>query len=229
MFCNELTHDASRAAATRVDFRGTPTPRPLPWIIGGVAVAALAVLVGTLAAGLDPVRSIFDENGPIEIVQAACLAITAVIFVAAFLKSTGARALYCVTAFGAIVTATTRETPRCGSAFYDGGMCLTHTGKDSIVVLAAVLCLLALLWRPLDWRKVLHPVALRWVWPSFGVVAMLAGSEIAEHAVLMTLEEALELAAYLYLAAFALWFLYHSQPGHTAFPGTAAAVRTRPR
>jgi hypothetical protein len=226
MFCNELAHDSASAAATRSDFAGTPTPRPLPWIIGGIAIAALAVALGTVAADVDQVRIAFDENGPIELVQAACLAVSAVIFAAAFLKSSGARALYCVIAFGAIVAATTRETPRCDSAFYDGGMCLTGGGKDSIVVAAAILCLLALLWRPLDWRKVLHPVALRWVWPSFFVMAMLAGSEIAEHAILMGLEESLELAAYLYLATFGLWLLHHSRQGSGQLEAAAPA---RPR
>ncbi|GGD32211.1 hypothetical protein [Aureimonas glaciei] len=228
MSCQELTPDSARTLPIRTGFHGTPTPALLPWIVGGLALAALAALSGSIAADVDQMRFFFDENGPIEILQAVCLALTAVIFAVAFLRSSGARALYCVAAFGAIVTATTRETPRCSSAFYDGGMCLTSTGKDWIVVLGAVLCLAALVWRRLNWRKVLHPVALRWVWPSFGVMAMLAGAEVAEHVVWMAMEESLELAAYLYLAAFALWFLYHSRQApvaREAVPGSLTPPR----
>jgi hypothetical protein len=191
-------------------------------------MAALAVVLGKLAAGNDSLQPVFDENGPIELAQAFCLAVTAAIFAAAFLKSTGARALYGLVAFWAIVTAMTRETPRCSSTFYDGGMCLTATSKDAIVVAAAVLCVIALVWRPLDWRRVLHPSAMRWVWPSLVVMALLAGAEVAEHTLRMTLEELLESAAYLYLAAFALWFLYHSLPGR-ASAGDAAPPPARPQ
>ncbi|BDA86174.1 hypothetical protein Sa4125_37160 [Aureimonas sp. SA4125] len=204
---------------------GTPTPRPFPWIIGGIVIAALALLFGTFAAGTEQIRSFFTENGAIEYVQAICLAVTAVLFAATFLKSSGARALFCVGSFGAIVTATTREIPRCGSAFYDGGLCLTAGGKNTVVIACAVLCVLALLWRPLDWRKVLHPTALRWVWPSFVVMAILAGAEFAEHVVQIELEESLELAAYLYLAAFSLWFLHHTRqdlPPPEAVPAVPA-------
>ena len=215
-------------AETRVSFADTAVPRPLLWVMGGIALAVVAILLGITVRDYDEVQAFFDENGPIELIQAFCLAGTALIFAAAFLKSAGARALFCVVAFGAIVTATTRETPRCGSVFYDGGMCLTHTGKDTIVIAGAVLCLLALLWRRLDWRKVLHPVSLRWVWPSFIVMALLAGAEYSEHAMHEELEESLELAAYLYLAAFGVWFLRAAPPAPVALRASTMTAGQRP-
>lgn len=188
-------------------------PRAKPWLVGGVVVLLAAVALGLGVREFDDIQSFFMEDGPIESVQASMLMVAAVIFALAFLRSSGARALFCVVAAFAIVFAVTRELPRCDSVFSGGGICLTSTWKRTLVLAAAGLGLLAILWRWREWTTgVLRLSNLRWIWPSFVVVALLAGAEAAEHRVHIEIEESLELAAYLYLCIFGLWILRHTRP-----------------
>jgi hypothetical protein len=210
-------HPLDRAAASpapndhRRSWEGSPTPRAKPWLAGGIVVLLAAVALGLGVREFDDIQSFFMEDGPIETVQAGMLMVAAVIFGFAFFRSSGARALFCVVAAFAIVFAVTRELPRCDSVFSGDGVCLTSTWKRALVLAAGSLGLLAVLWRRREWTtEALRLSNLRWIWPSFVVVALLAGAETAEHRVHIEIEESLELAAYLYLCVFGLWILRHT-------------------
>jgi hypothetical protein len=183
-------------------------PRVIPWLATAIAMILAGILLGFVVRQFDDIQAMFMEDGPIETLQALVLAIAAVIFAFAFLKSTGARAVFCAVAAFAIVFAVTRELPRCGSVFTGGGVCLPSGGKTTVVLSAAAVGVIALLWRRREWTtEVLRLSNLRWLWPCFVVVAMLAGAEAAEHRVHVEIEESLELAAYFYLIAYGAWIL----------------------
>ena len=215
-------HSHSHAGARR-SWEGSPRPRLKPWLIAAVLLVVAGVLLGFGVREVDDIQVMFMEDGPVETLQAGILAVAAVVFALAFLKSTGARAVFCVVATFAIVFAVTRELPRCDSAFNgDGGICLAGGWKRTIVLSTAALGLVALLWRRREWTtEVLRPANLLWVWPCLVIVLMLAGAEAAEHRVHIEIEESLELVAYLYLCAYGFWILRH-----TSGPALLPAVET---
>ena len=223
-----------QSPSLRRSWEGSPTPRLKPWLIAAVLLILAGILLGFVVREFDDIQAMFMEDGPIESLQAGMLGLAAVIFGLAFFKSTGARALFCVVATFAIVFAVTRELPRCDSAFTGGGICLTGGWKKTLVLAAAGLGLVALFWRRREWTaEVLRLSNIRWTWPCFVVVVMLAGAEAAEHRVHVEIEESLELVAYLYLCAYGLWVLRHtSEP--TLLPPVSAGldsanVAVRPR
>ena len=208
--CLPRAADDHATAVDRSSWEGTPAPRLRSWLILGALFVLAAVGLGITVREFAGIQLFFMEDGPVEMVQAGVLMLVAIAFAFAFLRSSGARALFCLVAAYATTFAVTRELPRCGSAFSGEGICLDSGWKTTIVLAVSALALLALFWRRPDWRRVLALSNLRWVWPCFVVVVMLAGAEAAEHRVRVEIEESLELAGYLYLAVFAGWVLLHT-------------------
>lgn len=226
--CLPRSH-APAAANARLSWDATPAPRIRPWLISGILLALAAIGFGTLVRSFGAIPAFFIEDGPVELLQAGMLVVCAVMLAIAFLRSSGARALFCLVAAYASIFAVTREIPRCGSAFSGDGACLDGSWKTILVLSASLVALAALIWRRPEWRKALSPSQLRWVWPCFVVVVMLAGAEAAEHQQHVEIEESLELAGYLYLGAFAVRLLAQTRPRETApreVVGQAAVRRT---
>lgn len=188
----------------RRSWEGTPTPRLQTWLISFVLSSLAAVGLAFVVDDLPDGHGFFMEDGPIEMVQAAMLLGVAVLFFVAFVRSANARALFCLIAAYGCIFAVTREVPRCGSAFVGGDLCLTGTWKRSIVLVASALALLALVLRPVDWRRALSLTTLRWTWPCLFVLAFLVAAEALEDlSHYSEIEEFLELVAYLHLGAMA--------------------------
>lgn len=201
----------------RLSWGLSPKPRVLRWLFAAPLAILAGVLGGTLARQSSATRAFFAENGPIENLQASVLAVVAVLFVIAHLRSSDSRALFSIGAAAATVVAMTREIPRCGSAFFDGGLCMTAGWKTGVALSALALASFAAWLAPIAWRRAIAWRNLAWVWPAVVVAGILMLADLSETLVYMEIEEALELAAYAYLAAFGLWVLFHTRalPGGT--------------
>ncbi|MBC8130813.1 MAG: hypothetical protein H7Y08_10895 [Rhizobiaceae bacterium] len=181
------------------------------WLFAGPLAILAGVCVGLIARQSGATQAFFAENGPVETLQALILAIVAAAFFLAFLRSSDSRALFCITGATAAAIAMTREVPRCGSTFFDGGVCMTGDGKTVAVSLALSAGATALWFAPIAWRRAIAIRNIAWVWPVAVVVVMLALADIAEAKVYMEIEEALELTAYAYLSTFGVWVLFHTR------------------
>lgn len=210
--CRPLGSCVHHTPSERRDWAGTPTPDARLWL-GSVLVSALAsILLATFIDRVPGARAVFVEDGPIETLQAVLLIGVGAVFVAAFLRSAGSRALFCLVAAYACIFAVTRELPRCGSAFVGGDVCLPSSWKHSIVLVASALALIALVLRPVDWRAALRLSNLRWTWPSAVVLGYLVAAEGLEKLIYYgEVEELLELIAYFHLAALALSILHRTR------------------
>lgn len=197
-----------RAGPMPRDWQGTPYPSPRAWLLS-VLASLLAALALTYVLDLLPAaRTFFREDGLVESLQAIVLGGVACLFALGFLRSSGSRAFFCVLAAYACIFAVTREIPRCGSAFAGGDVCLPSGWKNTIVLCASALALLALVLRPVDWRAVLRFSNLRWIWPGFVVVGFLVAAEALESLIYFSeIEEFLELAAYFHLGSMAIAIL----------------------
>ncbi|KQT52896.1 MULTISPECIES: hypothetical protein [unclassified Aureimonas] len=196
------------AGRNRRDWTGTPKPQPTGWLIS-VLVSILAAAALALFLQYAPDAStLFREDGPIETLQAAVLVVVAGLFAVGFRRSAGSRAFFCLLAAYACIFAVTREIPRCGSAFVGGEVCLPSSWKRAVVLGASALAVLALVLRPLDWRAVLRPSNIFWVWPSAIVLGFLVSAEALESLVYYSaIEEFLELVAYFHLGFIAVSIL----------------------
>lgn len=171
------------------------------------------------------------ENGPHELFQAAVVGVAGLLFYQAALRF-DFEIFYVglVSAFGCAL-AVLRETPRCGSPYYDGGPCLTSDGKAFIAVTVAVAILgLAALRR--------EPVARRaselnffWLTPVAACAGLLLAADIFGGIYYMVWEEeTLELAGYVVLLMLALavnlrpnWFDVPRRRTEEESPGTLSA------
>ncbi|KQT50822.1 hypothetical protein ASG43_06040 [Aureimonas sp. Leaf454] len=204
---NNAEEDAAWQGRPR-SWAGSPAPKVVPWLAAVALALAGAVALGMLVDRYEPTRSFFIEDGPVEVLQAALLLGIAGIFAAAFLRSAGSRALFCLVAAYVCIFALTREIPRCGSAFSGDGACLTSGWKETIVASASVLGVLALVLRPIDWFDASRLSNIRWIWPSLPIVGLLVAAEALESLIYYSeIEEFFELIAYLYLGVFAFSIL----------------------
>lgn len=189
-------------------------PRPGPWLAGAALLVLLAVLAGTGWRDDDALGRTFAEDGPVELVQVAVLLVASGLFTVAFARGLFAVGQASLVFAVAAIMAAMRETPRCDSPFYEGGVCIDGNLKDGVYVAMALLVVVGLVLKPsirprlLTFRQNLIVARhLLWTWPAVLAAGMIASSELLEASGFYRTEEALELAAYLYLAAFAAWML----------------------
>ncbi|WP_062017415.1 hypothetical protein [Aureimonas sp. AU4] len=184
-----------------IDWRETRRPRVSVWLLAFLATLLIAPTMGLALASYWPVA--FQENGLIETPQMALLALTAALFAQAYIRSRNARAVFSAVMLLAALLALQREIPACESPFYEGGVCATRPAKTLFSAGAVTACVILGLMRITPWRGTLDLRNLAWVWPVALAAVLLGLAEVAEHEVLVHIEETLELGAYLYLAVFA--------------------------
>lgn len=200
--------------------------QPLPKIRGPAILAAAALMSVLLLAafgGGGMGGGVFGENGPVETLQMVALLLSSVLFLIAGLRSRGLRGWLCVALSSALVLAVQREVPNCTSAYYEGGICAGFWTKGSMVALAASMVVLSSLLFRFPPREILRPRNLVWLWPLATSSALLGVSALAEHRLRSDVEELSELAAYIYLLAFAAW------AWRSAVTPRAAAARGAPK
>lgn len=176
--------------------------------IGFIAAAliclGIAYGIDGVVEHMDQTPNVFDENGPVETVQAFIVGFAGLLFYLAALRfdfeiffgSLGL-SFFCG-------LAVLREVPGCNSPFYDGGLCLTNNQKDlgTFFCAAAVLGLLAIRREPLARR--IRDLNFFWILPAGIAGSILVFGELGEHFGAQNIEETLETTSYLFLTAFAV-------------------------
>ena len=171
-----------------------------------LVVVCLGVALGSdfLAETFDVGADVFQENGPIEMVQAFVVGAAGILFYIVAIRF-GFELFY-----GSLFLslgcglAVLREIPGCASPFYEGGVCLTDSGKDGLtVLLVACIALLGAI-RHVPLARHIRELNFFWVLPSGLAFAILVLAEVMERMHSMGAEETLELAGYLVLLVFAI-------------------------
>ena len=182
-------------------------PRSLLW--SGIAIGSgvLAALAGIYAQNHEAGEMMLMENGPIESLQTVVLCLAVLIYALRIFKSADGVAAACISVAFILILAVLRETPSCGSAFYEGGICLSRSGKYGISGIAFLGALALAFMRRRHILEALRPRTFMLFWPLVLAAAMLAGADWAEHAHHQGIEEFLELTAYLYTMAHSIWLL----------------------
>lgn len=183
-------------------------PAPLPWIVAGFALLAISLFAGW-RADIHPelVPLLFDEGGWPETLQVVALAAAFLAYGWRAARSEGPVAVICVGMAMLLVLAISREVPSCTSYFYDDGLCFPRPAKNGLVITAVLAAAVMLYRRRKDIRATLTLRGNIVFWPLWISLALLAGSEMVEHRVILGLEETLELSAYCYTLALGIWLL----------------------
>jgi hypothetical protein len=189
-------------------------PRVRPWLAGGAVLVLLAVLAGTGWRDDDGLGRLFAEDGPVELVQVVVLLAASALFAMSFVRGLFAVGQASLVLSVAGLIAAMRETPRCDSLFYEGGICIQGDLKNGVYVAMALLVVVGLILKPsirprlLTLRQNLIVARhLLWTWPAVLAAVAIASTEILEASGFYRTEEAMELAGYVYFAAFATWLL----------------------
>ncbi|HEY4191040.1 MAG TPA: hypothetical protein VGM46_00195 [Mesorhizobium sp.] len=182
-------------------------PKALPWLAGAVILFGIGLLLGWYYQFYPELRAeTFDENGPVETLEMVALIAAAIIFAFRAVRSNDPIGTMCIPIVLILAIAFVRETPRCDSSFYDGGLCFrTERWKDVTVTLFLIAAAIALFRRRQHLAAVLSIRKIHVFWPIWLSAVLLILAEIGEaHGVLGT-EESLEFFAYLYLASLGVW------------------------
>ena len=181
--------------------------RTLKEIAGSLGLAVVTITAAGLVArlfSLDGAASdVFQENGPIESVQAWIVLVAGVQFYLAALRF-GFEIFYgtLLLSLGAFL-AVVREIPACESAFYFGGICLRHSWQGEIQAVIVLLVAGLALWRREPLARHLRELNFFWIVPAGTAFAILVAAEVMEGLGQPVIEETLELAGYLHLLVFA--------------------------
>lgn len=182
-------------------------PKALPWLAAGVVLLCAGLLIGLWYEPYPELEeAIFSENGPVEAPEMIALAAAMVVFAYRAFRTDDPTGGICAGIAMLLAIALVRETSRCNSAFYEGGICFPgHFWKNSTYALLVAAGGTALFLRRRHARAALSVPVLNSLWPLWVAAVLLASAEIAEEFGLMGAEETLELFSYLYLAAFGIW------------------------
>lgn len=187
---------------------GTPYPDFWRWIGAAFALLVAGSLVGWWAEVWDQPRvSFFEENGPLETVQAVALGLAAILFAIRAWRADGVLADISVVLVFLLVFSMIREMPRCDSYYYYGGVCLQANVKTWLIGAAAAAAAAVLILRRANPIDMLRP---RWTlvfWPLWAALVLLGLAEATEQFKWIALEETLETAAYAYACATAAWIV----------------------
>jgi hypothetical protein len=191
----------------QVSSKQTVHPRAVPWLSAGAILFGIGVLVGLWYQPYpELIATVFSENGPVETLEMVALTSAAALFILRAARSNDPIGTMCIPIAVALASALVRETPRCDSSFYDGGMCFPdrlwkHVIIGSFLTLAAI----ALFIRRRHFFAVFSIQRIHVFWPIWISALLLVIAEISEKYGAMGTEELVEFFAYLYLACFGVW------------------------
>lgn len=185
----------------------TVYPKPAPWLAAGAALLCVGLLIGFWYEPYPQLEAaLFSENGVVETPEFIALAIAMAVFAYRAARSDDPVGAICVAVAFVLANAMVRETSRCDSAYYDGGLCFpTQIWKDVTVALLVAIAAVGLWRRRKHLQAALSIRRLGVFWPMWVAFFLLVVAEAAERHGLLGAEETLELFAYLYVVAFGLW------------------------
>lgn len=184
-------------------------PRAIPWLAVAVVLLLTAVFVGLWFHPYpELIATVFSENGPVETLEMIALGSAAVIFMIRAARSDDPIGTMCIPIAMVLMMAFVRETPRCDSTFYDGGMCFPgRLAKNLTVGLILTFSAVALFIRRRHFLAMFDRQRIHLFWPIWVSALLLVTAEIGEEYGVMGTEELLEFFAYLYLASLGVWML----------------------
>lgn len=181
-------------------------PDPATWIGWGLLLSLLAVAVGYWTQFYtDLGEYLFAENGQVESTQTIILLLTALVFAARAWRNHDPVAFICIPVACILLHAAMRETPRCNSAFYPGGVCLTAAVKYTFSAIIITITAVLLYVRRKDFIDALKPRYSFCFWPLGVAFLMLLAAEFAEGRHYYGIEEILEMLAYCYAFVCSIW------------------------
>ncbi|MFC5385790.1 hypothetical protein ACFPLB_07395 [Aquamicrobium segne] len=185
-------------------------PEPAKWIGWAIVLSLLAIAAGYWAEfHTGSGNALFVENGRVEGTQTIVLLVTALVFAARAWRSHDPVAFICIPVACILLHAAMRETPRCGSAFYPGGPCLTAATKYTLSAIMLTIMAVLLYVRRKDFKDALNPRYSLVFWPLGVAFLMLLAAELAESRHFEGIEEMLEMLAYCYAFACSIWIYRH--------------------
>jgi hypothetical protein len=114
--------------------------------------------------------------------------------------------MMCIPIALALATAIVRETPRCDSLVYDGGICFPKELWEDVTVGVCIFIAATTLFRRRHHLWAIFSIRrIHVFWPVWVAAFLLVTAEIGEQFDVLGTEETLEFLAYLYLAAFGVW------------------------
>lgn len=182
-------------------------PKAAPWLVAGAVLLCAGLFIGLWYEPYPQLEAaLFSENGLVETPEFIALGIAVAVFAYRAVRSDDPVGAICVAIAFVLANAMVRETSRCDSAYYDGGLCFpTQVWKTVAVGLLVAVAAGALWRRRQHLRAALSIRQLGAFWPMWVAFLLLVVAEIAEKYSLLGAEETLELFAYLYVIAFGLW------------------------
>jgi len=184
------------------------------WLDALIVTLCLNVLAWMIFSKMGmTTHDIFDEDGPIEDLQSASLAITAVFAIMAALGTRILARFVAVTTACISVVFFMREMPICrGSVTV---YCVSKTWLPIIIGIAALILLIATIVFEYRHRggflRAIHP---RLSWPLGLIAAVLGASQLAEHFDIVMMEESLESYGFMILTMSSLWLFRFSRTQH---------------
>jgi hypothetical protein len=182
-------------------------PKALPWLATGAILFGVGLLIGLWYQPYPELEAaIFSENGPVETPEMVALALALGVFVFRAARSNDPIGTMCIPIALVLAIALVRETPRCDSLSYDGGMCFpVQLWKDVVVALFVLVAAIAMVRRRQHLRAMFSIQRIHVFWPVWVVALLLVTAEVAEKFEVLGTEETLEMLAYLYLFSLGVW------------------------
>lgn len=179
----------------------------MPWLSAGAILFGVGVLIGWWYQPYpELIATVFSENGPVETLEMVALTSAAALFILRAARSNDPIGTMCIPIAMVLAIALVRETPRCDSSFYDGGMCFPdRLWKHVTIGLFLTVAAIALYIRRRHFLAVFSIQRIHVFWPIWISALLLVIAEISEKYGMMGTEEVVEFFAYLYLAGFGVW------------------------
>ncbi|MHA6643356.1 hypothetical protein [Mesorhizobium sp. A623] len=182
-------------------------PKAVPWLTAGAMLFGVGLLIGWWYQPYpELIATVFSENGPVETLEMVALTSAAALFVFRAARSNDPIGTMCIPIALVLASAIVRETPRCDSSFYDGGMCFPdQQWKNVTIGLFLTIAAIALFIRRRHFFAVFSIQRIHVFWPIWISALLLISAEISERYGVMGTEEVVEFFAYFYLACFGVW------------------------
>ncbi len=184
------------------------------WLDALIITLCLNVLAWVIFSKMGmTTHDIFDEDGPIEDIQSASLAITALLSVIAALGTRILARFVAITTACISVVFFMREMPVCRGSMTV--YCVSKTWLPIVIGAAILVLLIATIVFEYRHRggflRAIHP---RLSWPLGLVAVVLAISQVAEHFDIVIMEESIESYGFMILTTSAIWLFRFSQTQH---------------
>jgi len=191
---------------------GIVYPKPVPWLLAGVVLFGVGLLIGLWTRPYPELEAaLYSENGLVETPEMIALIAALGVFAYRAWRTDDPIGGICAGIAMLLGIALVRETSRCDSPFYEGGVCFpNYIWKNSAYALVGIAGGTALFLRSRHARAVLSLAMFKAFWPLGVAAVLVVSSQILEARSVQGSEEVLEFFTYVYLAAFGIWLTRNS-------------------